>query len=59
MSDVGKASMGEDLPGSDDSNLEISPVFVGSRTWKVGLRGVCLILREVFEKFQSLVDRRN
>ena len=29
MSDVGKASMGEDLPGSDDSNLEISSGFVG------------------------------
>ena len=29
MSDVGKASMGEDLLGSDDSNLEISSGFVG------------------------------
>ncbi len=29
MSDVGKASMGEDLPGSDDSNLDISFGFVG------------------------------
>ena len=29
INDVGKASMGEDLPGSDDSNLEISSGFVG------------------------------